>query len=327
MRIPAKEKLRKFYDCFKREDQVLVMINADPDAISSAMAVKRLLWRKTSGVYICSISKIKRPDNLTMVEALGVKIMKPDEAGKKHFTKFVIVDSQPEHNELFQKYDYDVIIDHHPICKASAGFVDIRPDYGATASIMTEYIKSYGIKPSMTLATGLLIGIKTDTGGFTRHSLEADFKAFRFVYKYASKHLVHRIEHAEIRQGDLKYFQKAIEIRKIVRGRLFAHLGNVSSPDICVIIADFFMRVTKIKWSIVSGIFGEKMVVIFRSDGVRKNCGKLAAEAFGTIGSAGGHKTMARAEIPLAVLTAFVDIENEKKTSHWLRMKIIKGKM
>ena len=88
------------------------MINADPDAIASAMAVKRLLWRKTAKVVICSISGISRPDNIAMVDYLGVKILKPDEIKKTSFSKFVIVDSQPCHNELFQKFDYDVIIDH-----------------------------------------------------------------------------------------------------------------------------------------------------------------------------------------------------------------------
>jgi len=49
----------------------------------------------------------------------------------------------------------------------------------------------------------------------------------------------------------------------------------------------------------VSGIHGEKLVVIFRCDGYRKSAGKLAARIFGSVGSAGGHKDSARAEVPL----------------------------
>ena len=44
---------------------------------------------------------------------------------------------------------------------------------------------------------------------------------------------------------------------------------------------------------------GEKLVVIFRCDGYRKNAGKLAERIFGSLGSAGGHKGAARAEVPL----------------------------
>ncbi len=319
------EKLRKFYNCFERDDHVLVMINADPDAIASAMAVKRLLWRRTSKVNICSISAIKRPDNVAMVEFLGVKIIKPEEIKKDYYSRFVIVDSQPGHNEVYQNFKYDVIIDHHPRGDDEATFKDVRPEYGATASMMVEYIKASGIKPSVNLATGLFLGIKTDTDGFIRHSVEADIKAFRFVFKYANKHLVNRIEHAEISPGYLKFFQKAIEEGKSVRGKKIVHLGHVSTPDICVMIADFFMKVTNVRWSIISGISGKKLVVIFRSDGVRKDCGKVAFAAFGDIGSAGGHKAMARAEIPVEALNDLINIEDEKKTAQWIVRKITRN--
>jgi len=39
--------------------------------------------------------------------------------------------------------------------------------------------------------------------------------------------------------------------------------------------------------------------VIFRGDGHHQNVGKRAALAFAKLGSAGGHRTMGRAEIPL----------------------------
>ena len=41
------------------------------------------------------------------------------------------------------------------------------------------------------------------------------------------------------------------------------------------------------------------MIVIFRNAGFRRDAGKLAQEMFGHVGSAGGHKSMARAEVPL----------------------------
>lgn len=318
MTTSASEKLRKFYSCFESDDHVLVMINADPDAIASAMAVKRLLWRKTAKIVICSITAIKRPDNIAMVESLGVKIIRPEEVKKDCFSKFVIVDSQPDHNELFQKFEYNVIIDHHPTSDAPADFIDIRPEYGATSTILIEYLKAAKIKPSTKLATGLFLGIKTDTDGFTRHSIEADVKAFRFVFQYINTHLVYRIQHTEILPSYLKYFQKAINTKRVVNKRAFIHLGQVGSGDICVIIADFFMRMSKIKWSIVSGIYGKKLIIIFRSDGLRTDCGKLASNVFGILGSGGGHKTMARSEIPLDAISDLVEVQNEKKLLSWI---------
>ena len=40
-------------------------------------------------------------------------------------------------------------------------------------------------------------------------------------------------------------------------------------------------------------------IVIFRSDGYKKNAGKLAEKIFSKVGSAGGHREAARAEVPL----------------------------
>ncbi len=63
-----KEKLNQFLNLFNGSSKVLVVINADPDSIASAMAVKRLLWRKVSEVCIAYFNKISRPDNLAMIE-------------------------------------------------------------------------------------------------------------------------------------------------------------------------------------------------------------------------------------------------------------------
>ena len=60
--------------------------------------------------------------------------------------------------------------------------------------------------------------------------------------------------------------------------------GRVRSPDILVIIADFLNQVNDISWVFVSGIHGERLVVIFRCDGYKRNAGKLAAKTFGKIG-------------------------------------------
>jgi len=64
MALSVSERLRRFYDLFSGEDHILIVINADPDSISSAMAVKRLLWRRVANITISNINIIKRPDNL-----------------------------------------------------------------------------------------------------------------------------------------------------------------------------------------------------------------------------------------------------------------------
>ena len=76
-------------------------------------------------------------------------------------------------------------------------------------------------------------------------------------------------------------------------------MGKVNDPDILVIVADFFLKMSEVTWSIVSGVYGQKVVIIFRNAGFRLDAGKTAEKMFGQWGSAGGHRSAARAEIPL----------------------------
>ena len=117
-----REQLKKFFSLFHGNSRVLVVINADPDAISSAMAIKRLLWRKVKEVTISHFNKITRPDNLAMIEYTEPGLIALDEIDKKDFNAFVIVDSQPDHNPRFLEFDFDAIIDHHPVsCENARG--------------------------------------------------------------------------------------------------------------------------------------------------------------------------------------------------------------
>ncbi|MDI6686790.1 MAG: DHH family phosphoesterase [Desulfobacterales bacterium] len=327
MSSSAPEKLRRFYDQFSSDDHVLVVINADPDSIASAMAVKRLLWRKVSSVDISNINIIKRPDNLAMIRLLGVNLTHISKIDKAGFNRFVMVDSQPEHNEAFSGINPDVIIDHHPETGAQASFMDIRHQYGAAASILTEYLRAAQIKPSSKLATGLFFAIKTDTNNFVRQTSLEDIRAFQFLFYYANVHLARKIEQTEIRFDFLKYFKIALENMHRRKDKVYVNLGQVANPDICVLLADFFMKVNSIKWSIVSGSYGRNLLVVFRNDGLCRNAGEVAKQSFGNIGSAGGHKSMARAEIPIADLGEHVKLKDDKILLMWIVNQIEKGRM
>lgn len=322
MKVSNSEKLRRFYDQFSGNDFVLVVINADPDAIASAMAVSRLLWRKVSNVTISNVNEINRPDNLAMLRLLEVALVPIAEVDLDRFNRIVIVDSQPNHSEHMAQLKPDVVIDHHPEIYSEAPFSDIRSNYGATASILTEYLRAARIKPSVKLATGLFHAIKTDTNDFKRQTLIEDIRAFQYVFRYANIHLARKIEQADLRLEFLKYFKNALQGMRLRKDRVFVHLGAVVNPDICVIIADFFMRINSVTWSIVSGSCDKKLVVIFRNDGIRRNAGKVAKESFGQFGSAGGHKNMARAEVALSDLKELVDYRDEKRFLRWFISRV-----
>ncbi len=322
MLLSAKDKIHQFYNQFTSDDRVLILINADPDAIGSAMAVKRLLWRKVNNITISNINIIDRPDNCAMVALLGVNLTYIKDLDETRFNRVVMVDSQPSHNASFEKFTIDLIIDHHPDTGSKAPFQDIRPKYGATASIMTEYLRAARIKPAVKLATALLLGIKNDTNNFEQQTLVEDVRSFQYLFRHANKHLVRKIEQSEIRPDYLKFFKKALENRRVRKGKVFVFLGPVPNPDLCVLIADFFLKISSIKWSIVAGYHQKKLVIIFRSDGLRKNAGKIAEQGFAQFGSAGGHKAVARAEIDLTRLKPLIDHKDDSKVIRWIMNQI-----
>jgi nanoRNase/pAp phosphatase (c-di-AMP/oligoRNAs hydrolase) len=326
MSVTAKERLRRFYAQFSGDDHVLIPIVADPDAIASAMAVKRLLWRRVAAVTIANVNVVQRTDNLVLIRLIGVTMIPFEDIDLERFNRVVLVDAQPDQHERLVALTPQVIIDHHPVSESSqAPFVDIRPKYGATASILIEYLRAAKIKPSTRLATALYVAIKTDTSNFERHTVMEDLQAFQFVFRLSNIALARRIECAEIRLDFLKYFKRALEEMHLRKGRVFVHLGAVTHPDVCVQIADFFMHTDSVKWSIVSGVHQRKLVVIFRNDGIRTDAGKVAKRSFGKWGSAGGHKSAARAEMPLEALETDINTKESPKLARWIIQRIEKS--
>ncbi len=320
MSLTNSEKINRFYDQFTGSDHVLIIINADPDSIASAMAVKRILWRRVTNRTISNINTITRPDNMAMIRLLDVTLIPLSRVETRHYNKFVILDSQPDHHESFGKFDYTAIIDHHENSSINLNvpFSDIRPEYGATASIMTEYLRAAKIQPSARLATGLFYAIKTDTANFERKAINEDMRAFQFLFKHANLHLARKIEQVDLRLDFIEDFKKAINDHVISRNKIFIHLGATKNTDICVLIADFFMRFNLITWSVVSGIHEDKLVIVVRNDGARKDAGVLLSNKFGKFGSAGGHRSMARAEAQISLLEGQADINDPKKLLTWI---------
>jgi len=322
----SKEKLNKLLAVFASRDRVLVVVNADPDAMASALALKRLLWRHVASCAIARVNTVQRPDNLAMIRLLKIEMLPLRGLDLTKFDRFVIVDSQPDHHEGFAGINYDVVIDHHPQGELKARFVDVRPTWGATSSILTQYLRAARIRPSRALATALCLGIKTDTSSFERKTTIADVDAFQFLFQRADQHTMRRIEQAELTQDALLHFQRALSLARVRQHRADICLGPVPGHDVCVMIADFFMRVHDVQWVTVAGHHGGLLVVIARSDGVRRDAGKVLQRAFGDVGKAGGHRNMARAEVAMMRIPAEARPEDQAALARWIRQRMARRK-
>lgn len=299
------EQVQQLLARFSKDENWLVLINADPDALGASLALRRIMARKVKSVAIAQINEVKRPDNLAMIRYLRIPTRKAIPPLIAQYERFAIIDSQPHHHPDFENIQYDVVIDHHPILKdkpVDAPYTDIRPKYGSTCTMMVEYLYNMKIRPGKLLATALMYGIKTDTDDWERDFIDADMAAFKYLSKFADKTILNRIGRSEFHLDWMRFFSRAFyNLRRIGSG-LFAHMGKVENPDIQVIVADFFMRVHGVSWVVISGEYDDTLVAIFRGDGMRKDMGKFASSLLGELGSAGGHKGAARAEVPVKEL-------------------------
>lgn len=298
---------RQWRQNLEKDSRWCILINADPDAMASAMALKRLMHSKMHHVEIMSVNIVTRPDNLAMIKYLRIPL-KPWQPDKKSvFDFFALVDSQPDHNPAFYEQKYSLIIDHHPLTPLAnfiypESFIDIQPNIGATSTIMTQFLHALRIRPGPLLATALLYGIRTDTGTFERSGGEEDLKAYQWLSHHAENNLLRRISRSEYLRSWLPFFSRAFRnLEDCSGGGAYAPLNDIKSADLVVAVADFFTKVHGLKWIAVSGIIGKTVIVVFRGDGSR-DIGRLADACFYDIGTAGGHRNMARAEFPLSAV-------------------------
>ncbi|SFM49018.1 DHH family phosphoesterase [Thermodesulforhabdus norvegica] len=301
------DRLRTLLSFFRPDDNVLIVIDPDPDALGSAWALKRILWRRVASTVIAIIRPVKRWNNISMIRLLRIPLTPLENVPVGSFSKFVLVDGQPHHNPVFGSFRFDVVIDHHPLppekpASDNDTFYDVRPQYGATSTILTEYLKTAKITPSRSLATALLYGIKTDTRNFERHTREEDIRCFLYLYPKVNHSVLSKIEISDLAVEDLVFFERALKSKIISDQKILVYLGEVPSSDILVIVSEFFLKIHNISWSIAAGKVQDRLIVVARSDGYRKNAGKTLQRCFGSMGPAGGHASMARAEVPLEAL-------------------------
>lgn len=308
---------------------ILIYGNPDPDALSSAWALRTLVKRNADNSTIAYTGQIGRVENQALIETLALPVEKFNPERRGEYDLIATVDGQPAFFPAEPAIPFDIVIDHHPKTKpVTARFVDIRPNVGATASILTGYLLDAGEKIHRRLATALFYALRTDTQYFQRFLADEDLTALRVLSRTADENTIRRIELSHFPIDTLDYFGIALVKRLVAREVVFTNLGHVKSADICVHVAEFFIKVTSISWSIVAGVFADTLVVVFRCDGYHSDAGKIARAAFAEIGRAGGHRTMARAEVPIDSLRASCPSLSNEEIEYFLLKRLsahIKG--
>jgi nanoRNase/pAp phosphatase (c-di-AMP/oligoRNAs hydrolase) len=277
---------------------ILTHDNPDPDSIASAAAL-RLLLRKDlhRRVTVGYGGLIGRAENQEMVRLLGVRMSHVRHLNWQHYRHVALVDTQPRtgNNQLPDDLAPDAVFDHHPLRSAtrSVPFNDLRTDYGATATIVAEYLQAAAIEISRPLATALAYAIRTETQDFQREFSPADRKLYMSLVPSIDHRALGRIQAPGLSLGYFRNLHEALEHLQAVGTLVVSHLGELEQPDIVPEIADLLLRMKGRTWSLCSGLYEGRVYLSIRTTNPRADAGHLMRRLVGRRGKGGGHGMMA----------------------------------
>ena len=299
---------------------ILVHNQPDPDAIASALALRTLLRRNRKTTTIGYLGeKISRPENVAMVELMDIDLQMISHEDIKNFDSIALVDVQPSYFEG-EVTGIDSVIDHHPTTpECDARFTEISSEEGATATIMTRFLRAAQVEISAKLSTALLYGIKTDTMILNRGADLDDLEAFTYLYSQADLGLLRKIESKNLYSEEIKHYGEALSKHWINDGIIFMNLGRIEKEHLIPQVADMGMKVEGVQWSVAFGIIsGSHLIMSVRNSGSVKSAGRLLFELFDEMGSAGGHRSYAKAVIPMDEVKDLIGKTSRKNVEQWI---------
>jgi nanoRNase/pAp phosphatase (c-di-AMP/oligoRNAs hydrolase) len=294
-------KIRRLLDDRERI-AILLQPDPDPDGIASAYALRTLLGRKRTTAPIVSFGEVQRPENQALCEAVGidVKVIAPDEIAD--YDGLVLVDVQPNvfgEDPPARLSKVDLVVDHHPERSGYDAVIrDIRTSYGATSSIVTEYLRATGSEINAKLATALLYGIKSDTQYLGRETSRRDMQSFAFLHASHSPALLRRIERPALPLPGLRALGRALAQAEVRDGIHILVLGRVRE-DVIPQVADMALQAQGAEWAIAVGTVNRDIVFSVRNVGYVRAAGEVVRAVVEGLGVGGGHRSMAKGIIPL----------------------------
>jgi nanoRNase/pAp phosphatase (c-di-AMP/oligoRNAs hydrolase) len=298
---------------------IVMQNNPDPDAIAAAAALREIA-NEIHGIA-CSVAHagaVGRAENVALLDYLRLNTRELETLDFERFDRLGMVDAQPGAGNV--NFDpsvrLDVVIDHHPIRRLTrtARFTDVRSRYGATCSMLYEYLTAAQIEIPTRLATAMIYGIRSDTQDLGRESTRADVDAYLNLYPLANARVLGRIVQAPLPHTYYAQLRVALDRAMVYGDRIVSTLGEIDSPEMVAEIADLLLRAEDVRWAMCIGIVDDWIHLSLRTSDRDRNAGRIARNLGGRRGFGGGHQALAAAQIPLPATNG-----TKKKTDALIR--------
>ncbi len=283
---------------------IVMQDNPDPDSIAAAIALRRLA-NAVAGLK-CSITHggtVGRGENRALVNYLNLNMLQCSQVKFKQYDLIAIVDTQPGtgNNSLPKNTIPQIVFDHHSFKRTTrlCEFYDVRRDYGATSTILLEYLQQAGLAPDVPLATALLYAIRSDTQDLGREAIKADITAIELLFPIANKRMLSEIQRGSVPKEYFRMLSEALQNARVYGKSIVTHIGQVNNPDMIGEVSDLFLRKDNTNWTMCTGFFQGKLLISIRTAQEKNRADKVIKFIVARRGTGGGHLTYAGGQIPL----------------------------
>jgi len=301
----TKAKLAALTRLLKGKTAMLIVLqnNPDPDGLASAMALRAVANSLGVNCTLACSGTVGRAENRALARYAALNVRAMAEIDPARFDLIALVDVQPgqKNSSLPAGIAPDIVIDHHPIRPATrkAPFTDIRSAYGATATILFEYLQAVPIQPDVPLATALLYGIRSDTQDFGRQAKQADIDASTALYGLANKRMLGVIQRGEVPLEYFRVLAKALENGRVCGRSAYSRLGQVDNADMVAEVADLLLRYEEARWSLCWAYKDDVALLSVRTLSADVTADRVIRHIVRRKGAGGGHPRMAAGQIAL----------------------------
>ena len=348
------EKLQNILKSFE-DVSILMHPNPDPDAMGAAIGIQELCESQGTPATIYYPGQIRRQENRAFETVLDLDFEKLGAAEELTEEAIVLVDhNQPRGFQGAERITPEVVIDHHPGNGTGELYTDIRTEYGACASIVTEYFESLdadtsdqskvagqtdgGVETadgiprlSADIATGLLYGIQADTDHLTKGCTVAEFNASAYLFPAINEDTLDRIANPQLTTEMLEIKARTIQDRVINGSFAISDVGEISEVDAIPQAAEELVRLEGISAVVVYGSKDDTIHLSGRSRDDRVHMGKTLEAVFESVpmASAGGHARMGGGQVPLQYLAGIgpsaVDADRARSDLRGMLFNALKG--
>jgi len=324
----AAEPIDQVIEWLRGRGRVLIVThdNPDPDSIAAAVALRHLILVKTGQDAVITYGGIiGRSENRSMVKLLEIPLEPICHIDLEQFPVVCMVDTQPAtgNNSYPSDRPVHVVIDHHPPKSdlSNVCWVDIREQYGASATILYEYLCRQNVSLNTKLATSLFYAIKSETQDLGRDWSKADREAYLKLLPLSNNRILFNITRPEVPREYFSSFRTAIENAHLYGAALVFNLRKIDNPDIVAELADFLLRQEGVSYVLGMGWFDGMQILSMRSLEPEVRLGNVIQQMVEGIGTAGGHGMTAGGQIR----SIAVDENSQKELERLLTRRMFKA--